>query len=149
MKIVCVTLIALCVALCCAVEVSEPDAPFSWKSCGSASDGFQVETMVMTPYPPVPGKNVTVTITGQQSVTINGGTWGVTIYYGRIPVQKESGQVCELNPDCPCPCAPGHYSLAQSFLVPSVSPSGEYTGKYTANNKDGKQLVCLDFSFTI
>lgn len=38
--------------------------PPNFSSCGSANDNFAVHTVVFEPYPPVRGKNLVVTVSG-------------------------------------------------------------------------------------
>lgn len=58
----------------------------------------------MAPYPVQPGKNVVVTAHGFQDETVTGGTWDTKIYLWGVEVQHDSGHVCGLIPNCPCPC---------------------------------------------
>jgi len=103
----------------------------------------------MTPYPPVPGTNVTVTTVGTQDETVTSGTWVDKIYYGIFPVQTLTGNVCDLIPKCPCPCGPGTYTSIQYNPVPSYAPSGSYSGQYTAEDQNGNELSCISYTFQI
>jgi len=122
---------------------------FSWQTCGSSSDHYQVDSVVMAPYPAMQGQNVTVHAHGSQDETVSGGTWQTKVYLDGWNVQTITGGVCDLIPNCPCPCPAGSYTTSQSVYVPSFSPSGTYTGKYTASDQNGEPLTCISYTFQI
>jgi len=128
---------------------TRPKDGFSWQSCGTSSDQFQVSSVIMAPYPAQSGQNVTVHSQGYQDETISGGTWDTKIYWHGFEVQEDSGSVCILIPNCPCPCPAGHYTTSQSLYVTSLAPSGQYTGKYVATDQNGAELACISYTFEI
>jgi len=103
----------------------------------------------MAPYPAIRGENVTVHSHGVQDETVTGGTWVTKVYYDGFNVQSDSGAVCDLIPNCPCPCQSGSYTTSQNLYVKSFSPSGSYTGKYTAMDQNGQELACISYTFAI
>jgi len=65
-------------------------------------------------------------------------------------VQTDSGNVCDLIPNCPCPCPPGNYVTSQKLYVSSLAVSSSaYTGKYTAFDQNGNLLACITYGFQI
>eukprot|EP01121_Diplochlamys_sp_Union-15-3_P009592 TRINITY_DN2615_c0_g1_i1.p1 TRINITY_DN2615_c0_g1~~TRINITY_DN2615_c0_g1_i1.p1 ORF type:complete len:146 (-),score=32.73 TRINITY_DN2615_c0_g1_i1:98-535(-) len=133
----------------CLIFVSALAGPFTWKSCGTSSDHFQPTNVVMSPYPAVAGTNVTTHATGAQDETVTGGSWTTTVYLGVLPVETYKGPACELIPGCPCPCKSGHYTTSLTLAVPSFALTDTYTGKFTAVDQNGAQLVCIEYTFDI
>jgi len=128
----------------------QPKIPlgFTWKNC-SNNPHFQVQQVIMTPYPAVKGANVTVHAHGFQDETVSSGTWDTKIYYYGIEVQHDSGGVCDLIPNCACPCKSGAYTTSQSVYVTEIAPSGSYTGVYSATDQSGQVLACISYAFEI
>jgi len=78
---------------------------------------------------------------------VTGGTWDTKVYLGIIKVMEFHGNVCDLIPDCPCPCPKGNYTTYQSLGSPGFSPKGTYTGRYTAVDQNGNNMTCIAYSF--
>jgi len=129
--------------------ISVAFAQFSWSSCGTSSDHFKVQSVVMVPYPAEAGENVTVHAYGTQDETVTGGTWTTTVYLDGFQVQSDSGNVCDLIPHCPCPCPAGSYTSSQTLYVSDFAVTDTYTGKYVASDQNGNELSCISYTFQI
>uniref|UniRef100_A0A7S2EZ60 MD-2-related lipid-recognition domain-containing protein n=1 Tax=Stereomyxa ramosa TaxID=1078864 RepID=A0A7S2EZ60_9EUKA len=104
----------------------------------------------MTPYPAEQSKNATVTAKVTTDFTVSGGDWKVVLKLGVLPVKTVTGKLCNISPDCTCPCAPGNHTIAVSVLVDSFAPSSsDYTGAFTATDSTGAQIGCFDFAFQV
>jgi len=141
--------LSIVLALCAIGVVAALPSGFSWSSCGTSSDHFKVSSVVMTPYPAIAGENVTVHAYGVQDETVTGGTWTTTVYLDGFEVQSDSGNVCDLIPNCKCPCAAGTYTTTQTLAVSSIAPSDTYTGQYVAEDQNGDELSCISYTFQI
>jgi len=149
--------IALCVLSfivyvnCKSIASLVPPTPagFTWSSCGTAKDHFKIDSLVMVPYPPVRGQNVTVHAYGTQDETVSGGHWSTSVYWDGINVQTVSGKTCDLIPNCPCPCAAGTYTTSQTTVVSDLAPSGSYTGNFIAKDQNKQQMSCVNYAFQL
>jgi len=122
--------------------------PFDWSNCDTSSL-FQPSSVKMNPYPAVSGQNVSVYTLGTDSDTTTGGTWQTQVKKFGIVVQTYSGNLCDLLPNCPCPCPAGQHTSVVTLPVPSFAFSGRYSGEFTAVNEAGDSVVCVDYSFDI
>lgn len=145
-----ILLCALTVLVCQAFTEEKTDdvPPVKWYTCNTTAP-FKVTKVKIEPYPVEAGKNATVTAWGDQAWTFRNGTWETGISrFGHV-WQTEKGDVCGLDPDCPCPCAPGFRETTITRPVLKYAPSGEYSGKFVATDTSGNQLSCIFYTFYI
>lgn len=87
------TLCLLAVTLAAAVAVAAADGP-TWKDCGGAGAMATVSDISVVPFPVVPGKNVTLTVTVDIKETVmSGNVTTVGSYYGS-PMAQHNGPAC-------------------------------------------------------
>lgn len=62
-------------------------------------------------------------VRGKPRCTALASRWEVTAGMVRGTMTLLNLVVCDLIPNCPCPCPAGHYTSSQSLSVPSIAPS--------------------------
>jgi len=127
--------------------VSASKGPFTWKTCDTGM--FTISNVVMTPYPAIANKNVTVSVTGALTETVSGGAWSTEVTLKGIDVQDFKGNTCDLIPNCPCPCSPGNYVAVLTLPVAWFALTNTYNGHYVAKDQNGKVIACIDYVFDI
>ena len=114
--------------------------------CGGDTSIFSVENVVITPFPPKIGQNLTISAAGtllkpiaQNTSLVISGKWGY------VPVFKQTHDFCEASAAFgkPCPVAEGPFSFEYSQQLPSNVP--EVTIYITVNMLDAekKLITCL------
>ncbi|KAJ1547152.1 hypothetical protein HK405_006547 [Cladochytrium tenue] len=111
--------------------------------CSAAGDAITPKAISYTSV--VPGKNVTVTLTGDLSTVVTAGASAhiTAVWLGFITVLDVTVDMCA---DVTCPVQPGtDITISFSFLIPAEAPSG-VTVDVTAHgyNGDGTELVCVE-----
>lgn len=119
-----------------------------WKNC-QEDELFNITSVEIDPYPVIPGEEVTITSIGTQNEVVTGGNWSAYIAYGRFKVQTMSGEVCGLAPKCPCPCSDKQVTTVLKTHVNRFAFSGEFNGKFTSFDQNGKSLSCVTYIFEI
>lgn len=132
---------------------------WSWRQCPGtpwrpSRDAITVESVRLSPDPPVPGQNLTIQGWGNLRAPIHqGSTADVLVRVGLTPVHRERLDLCaaaerEQFP-VQCPAKPGEYHLEHTTFVPKNIPRGlRYTAHVTAENHQAQPLLCLDVGVT-
>lgn len=133
----------LAVALPVATPAQASPAPFT--SCASDAK-LQVTSVDIEPQPLVPGKKVTVRVSGTLSEQLTGGAYDADIRYMGVSVQHLSGSVGEL---ITLPAQPGPVIVQRTMKVPNRAPSGSYELSVSATDQNGAPLTCLTVPFHV
>ncbi|GAK66636.1 phosphatidylglycerol/phosphatidylinositol transfer protein [Moesziomyces antarcticus] len=128
-----------------------PGGGWQWSSCGTGDEVVSVDSIVVSPDPPVPGQNLTVRAKGTIKDEVSDGTFAdVVVKLGLIRLLARRFDVCEEaranNADLQCPLSAGDYELEQTVALPREIPPGKFNVHVTGENQDGSNLVCLDLS---
>jgi len=120
-----------------------------WSNCGQASDHLQIDTVTITPDPPVAGQNITVSASGYLDEIVTNGTVNVVLKYDNfITVVKQTISICESGA-VTCPIAAGQYSQTITELIPSSVPRGQYNGTVTIADQTGSEIACISLGFEL
>ncbi|KNC51455.1 uncharacterized protein AMSG_07650 [Thecamonas trahens ATCC 50062] len=143
--------LAACVLACLAHATATTisvDAPTPlWTECSNTSHGFTVTNLSLSPDPPVLGKNMTVTITGDLSEAISAGEFSVNFTFADVPVSRTTVSVCDIA-TCPVPPNPSAVFVFQAIL-PSQAPTGPYVTNIILSNSSLAQVGCVNVRFDI
>ncbi|CBQ69689.1 related to phosphatidylglycerol/phosphatidylinositol transfer protein [Sporisorium reilianum SRZ2] len=128
-----------------------PGQGWQWASCGTGDEIVDVESIVVSPDPPVPGQNLTVRAKGTIKDEVSDGTFAdVIVKLGYIRLLARRFDVCEEarqnNADLQCPLSAGEYELEHTVALPREIPPGKFNVHITGENQDGSNLLCLDLS---
>ncbi|KAG9314429.1 hypothetical protein JVU11DRAFT_5226 [Chiua virens] len=138
---------------------------WSYVDCGSGSQLIQIKSINVSPDPPKPGQDLTVTVTGTAVDTIQDGAYAdVTVKLGIIKLLSKRFDVCDearnANTTIQCPVEPGTYNVSHTVALPreipqglphkhtSYSPLNLTVAKFTINVRgytvDEDDMLCLD-----
>ncbi|KAL4064906.1 ML domain-containing protein [Scleroderma yunnanense] len=122
---------------------------WSYENCGLPEDVIQLESISVTPDPPQPGKELTVTAVGTATDVIEDGAYAdVVVKLGLVKLLSRTFDVCQeartANTSIQCPVQKGKYTVVQSVVLPREIPRAKFTVNvrgYTANDDP---MLCLD-----
>ncbi|WVQ96728.1 phosphatidylglycerol/phosphatidylinositol transfer protein [Kwoniella sp. CBS 9459] len=122
---------------------------WSYVDCGLATDAVQLKSISVSPDPPVPGKNLTVSVEADVIKTIDDGAYAdVTVKLGLIKLLHKQFDVCEeaenANATVQCPVKPGTYSVKQTVELPKEIPKAKFSVQVRGYTSDDEDMVCLD-----
>jgi len=121
-----------------------------WKNCGDAKDHIQIRGVVITPDPPVKGKNIHVVLNATLNEVVAAGTVALDLKLGPITIFKKTLPLCSLvKPFRPCPIEPGPIDIAIDELIPSAIPSGHYSGNVKAHDQNNEELACISLDLRL
>ncbi|KAJ7107852.1 ML domain-containing protein [Mycena epipterygia] len=121
---------------------------WEYADCGLSSDPIQIESISVSPDPPQPGQDLTVTVKGTVTDEIVEGAYAdVTVKLGLIKLlQKEFG-LCEeartANSSIQCPVDKGTYTVSQTVALPAEIPKAKYTVYITGYTIEDDDMLCL------
>ncbi|KAL7417656.1 ML domain-containing protein [Mrakia frigida] len=126
-----------------------PDGGWSWVDCGGAGDAVLIDSIKVSPDPPVPGQNLTVTATGLVVDPITDGAYAdVLVKLGLIKLLQRKFDVCETaaenNATIQCPVAPGVYEVVQTVELPKEIPKAKYSVQVRGFTAEEKDMVCVN-----
>ncbi|KAK4684710.1 ganglioside GM2 activator, partial [Tremellales sp. Uapishka_1] len=122
---------------------------WSYVDCGLASDAVQLKSLKVSPDPPVPGKNLTVTVEADVlDVIEDGAVAEVVVKLGLIKLLQKTFDVCdearENNATVQCPVQPGTYLVSQTVELPKEIPKAKFAVSVRGYTADDADMLCLD-----
>ncbi|KAF8252267.1 hypothetical protein K440DRAFT_526641, partial [Wilcoxina mikolae CBS 423.85] len=115
--------------------------------CGDTSDDVAtIETVNLTPNPPIPGETLEIEAVGVlHDVITDGASVDLTVKYGLITLIRERFDMCENagQVDLECPVSDGKRILKKSVDIPKQIPPGTYTVIANAYTVDGRRITCI------
>ncbi|KAF8756164.1 Glutamine amidotransferases class-II [Rhizoctonia solani] len=102
---------------------------WSWTDCGLPSDGVQIKSIEVSPDPPKPGQDLTVTVIATADQPIEEGAYAdVTVKLGLIKLLNKRFDICEearnANATIQCPVQKGDHTVVQTVALPKEIPRG-------------------------
>lgn len=123
-----------------------------WTYCPGTGPGhLTVNTVTLTPDPPVKGQNETVSLTGTIDETITGGNIALVILFGSLPLHESNYDIC-LNSTITCPYTEKNIDagiLIDSSLTGIIPPGVPLIGQATVTDKQNVTWACIQVQFTI
>ncbi|KAF8528101.1 ML domain-containing protein [Hysterangium stoloniferum] len=159
-RILSLALLSFCLVLCSIARPSSSEqiplvpsqvqssSAWSWYSCGDENDLVDVQTITISPNPPKPGQDLTVTATGYVSETIKTGAYvNVSVKLGIIKLLTKKFDICEeaknANASIQCPVEEEQYTVVQTVALPAEIPPAKFSVEADAYNFDGAPLTCI------
>jgi len=133
-----VALVALLLA-CCALAQDVTN-------CGSDTDDIAINSISMSPDPPVRGQNLTLVVDGDVKTEVDGGKVTLEVYMSGIKIYTNDWDLCTTFGswvNCPVPTGAFHRSVSEVF--PSFVPPGHFTGKIFIVDTSGRPVACAAF----
>jgi len=126
-------------------------AQIPWKNCGTSNDHVDINSIVVTPYPPQVGNNITVTAMGTSNEMIVSGSVNVELSFDMVVLLNQSFDLCSLisSFNIKCPIGKGPLAFKVDQNLPSDLPTGDYTAIVTGEDQANQELFCLSLSFTL
>jgi len=125
-----------------------PSQKWSYSDCGNPTDIVQLRSLEISPDPPKPGQNLTVTASGTVTQKIEDGAWAhVVVKLGLIKLLDKDIDTCEeaenANMEIRCPVEPGDYTLTQTVELPKEIPPAKFVIDVSAYTVDDRDMLCL------
>jgi len=122
---------------------------WGYTDCGAPTDVIEVKSIELSPDPPVPGQDLTVTASGYVKDTIEWGAYAdVTVKIGLIKLLHKQYDICEeaqsINATVRCPVERDNYVVTQTVALPKEIPKAKFTIQVRAYTKDEQSLLCLN-----
>merc|ERR1711976_44361 len=110
-----------------------------YSNCGSSSDKLKIQSISFNPMNLTAGDKVTVTVKGQLTEEVTGGTVTIKAALDGIPVLNKAFPLCTIlaNISLSCPLQPKTFTQTNSFTLPTDLPSGNITGSGRAVDQNG------------
>lgn len=110
-----------------------------WKYCDGDWEA-KIANATVIPDPARAGKDINVMISGEIGRVVEGGELDITVLFHKIPVYKETDNLCDRLDACP---ANGPFVVDAKQSLPSFTLPGKYQLKVTAKDDEDKKLVCM------
>ncbi|OGE53781.1 hypothetical protein PENARI_c007G08400 [Penicillium arizonense] len=123
----------------------EGDNPLSY-CADPASYRLEIESVDLTPNPPLAGEKLIISATGTLLDRVEkGATVNLEVKWGLITLIKQTVDLCDEleNVDLSCPLEKGKMVLKKEVELPKQIPPGKYSVLADVYNKDLKQVTCL------
>ncbi|KAN0100690.1 ML domain containing protein [Tylopilus felleus] len=133
--------------------LSDPTAhtlqEWSYHDCGYPVDPIHIKSIKLSPDPPQPGHDLTVTVTGTADEPVEEGAYAdVTVKLGLIKLLQKQFDVCKearaANATVQCPVEEGDYVVSHTVALPREIPPAKFAINIRGYNKDDGELLCLD-----
>ncbi|KAF8560427.1 hypothetical protein OG21DRAFT_69945 [Imleria badia] len=122
---------------------------WSYVDCGQSSDLIQINSIKVSPDPPQPGQDLTVTVSGSAVDTIEEGAYAdVTVKLGLIKLLTKRFDVCEearnANASIKCPVEKGDHVISHTVALPREIPQAKFVVNVRGFATDERDMLCLD-----
>ncbi|KAH9982461.1 ML domain-containing protein [Lactifluus volemus] len=126
-------------------------ANWDWRSCGSASDAIQIESITVSPDPPKPGHDLTVTVKASAQEEIEEGAYAdVTVKLGVVKLLTKEFDLCEearnAELEVQCPVKEGNYLVEHTVTLPKEIPQAKFNVNAHGYTVDDEELFCVDLT---
>jgi len=134
------------------VPPSTPGKKWQWSLCKPDKQyPLLIQDIDVSPDPPLPGEDLTVTVIGKSTGTIEDGAYAdVAVKVGRIKLLQKEFDVCEearnANATVQCPVEEGSYTVTHTVALPKQIPPTAFNVHIEVYDKDDEELSCLDLS---
>ncbi|SES42110.1 ML domain-containing protein [Actinokineospora terrae] len=122
---------------------------FGYVDCGVAADPFQLDSLTVTPDPPVPGQRLTVDVGFRVTERIEvGASAAVTAKVGLVTLLRKvfdiDEELKEAGGDLRLPLEPGSYRFRHDVDLPREIPATKFAIVVRGSTADDDELLCLD-----
>ncbi|KAG1899139.1 ML domain-containing protein [Suillus fuscotomentosus] len=122
---------------------------WSWSDCGSPAHVVQLKSISLSPDPPKPGQDLTVTVVGTAQQRIENGAYAdVVVKLGLIKLLSKTFDVCDearnANATIQCPVEEGDYTVVETVALPKEIPQAKFTVAVRGYTADEDDMLCLD-----
>jgi len=123
------------------------DTPLPFTVCSGAPTDLNINTVYLTPNPPVKGGNIGIQAIGNVDEQLTtGANFVISVTYMGVNIFSET---VDLSKAVNLPVGPGAITLNYSVLIPSIAPSGAYVVSLTFNDQTGTEITCVSVALTL
>lgn len=122
------------------------DSPLTFCDSDHSKDVLTIESVDLSPNPPLAGEELVIKATGKTSQDIEEGAYVLLqVKYGLIRLISTSADLCEqiTNVDLECPIKEGDLAITKAVSLPAEIPPGKYTVSADVYTKDDEPITCL------
>ncbi|SPO05847.1 probable phosphatidylglycerol / phosphatidylinositol transfer protein [Cephalotrichum gorgonifer] len=122
------------------------DSPIEYCSPDHADDILTIESIDLSPNPPLAGEELLITAVGKTSQDIEEGAYVLLqVKYGLIRLISTTADLCEqiTNVDLECPIKKGDLSITKAVALPAEIPPGKYTVSADVYSANDEPITCL------
>ncbi|KAJ3559763.1 hypothetical protein NM688_g134 [Phlebia brevispora] len=124
---------------------------WSWKDCGNPTDPVEIKSIEISPDPPKPGEDLTVTVIGEAKERIEEGAYAdVTVKVGVIKILQKEFDLCEearnAHADISCPVEKGTHKVVHTVTLPKEIPKAPFVVNVRGYTDLDDDMVCLDLN---
>jgi len=108
---------------------------------------LDIDYVNLSPNPPIPGQNLTITASGTFSKDVEpGATVALVVKYGLITIVRTVADLCDQigNVDLSCPLKKGPMNATKEVAIPKQVPKGKYTVTADVMTQDEEKVTCLN-----
>ncbi|SCV70227.1 BQ2448_1621 [Microbotryum intermedium] len=122
---------------------------WNWTDCGSPDDAIEIESIAISPDPPVPGKDLTIYASGKVKTLITHGSYAnVVVKLGLIKLLSKRFDVCDeldnANLTLQCPIDPDTYKIKQTVALPAEIPRAKFVVHSEVFTQEHEPAACVD-----
>ncbi|KAE9411029.1 hypothetical protein BT96DRAFT_912381 [Gymnopus androsaceus JB14] len=136
-----------------AFNADNAPSKWSWKDCGLETDAVRIESIAISPDPPLAGEAFDCIFSAHVG-SYAAAYCLVKVKLGLIQLLKKEFDVCEeaenANATVQCPVEKGHYVVAQTVDLPKEIPPAKFHISVNGWTVDEEDMVCmnLEIDFT-
>jgi hypothetical protein len=122
---------------------------WSYTDCGLPTDPIQIQSIQVSPDPPKPGQDLTVTVKAHVTERIEeGATADVVVKLGLIKLLSKQFDLCEearkADATVQCPIEPGEYEVVQTVALPKEIPRAKFSVSVRGYTVEEDDMACVD-----
>ncbi|KAH8102450.1 ML domain-containing protein [Cristinia sonorae] len=154
-----ITFLAALLAACTSISFALPQGQepmqvasdkWHWSTC-STDVPLHITSIDVSPDPPKPGEDMTVTVKGYTDEEIKEGAYAdVVVKVGRIKILQKEFDICEearnANASIQCPVSKGDHEIVHTVPLPKEIPPAPFNVHIDGYTVDDEDLLCLDLS---
>ena len=120
-----------------------------WSDCTKPSDRGKINSITITPNPPVEGQTLSINANTTIDEEVTGGSVKVSLMYGFLPIYKHTFDLCQLleKVEKNCPVPKGILDITVNVKVPTDVPGGDYSGKAIATDQNNQEIFCINLNY--
>ncbi|KAN0128413.1 ML domain containing protein [Lactarius tabidus] len=121
---------------------------WSYEDCGLPTDPIQVDSISVSPDPPKPGQDLTVTVNAHAQEQVEEGAYAdVSVKLGLIKILQKQFDLCEearnANTSVQCPVKQGKYEVVHTVALPKEIPQAKFNIDVHGYTVDDDDLFCV------
>ncbi|KAF8214225.1 ML domain-containing protein [Mycena galopus ATCC 62051] len=129
-------------------DVPKTMAKWEYENCGLPTDVIQLKSLEISPDPPQPGKDLTITVKGEAQERIEEGAYAnVVVKLGLVKLLTRTFDLCaearNANVSVTCPVEKGEYEITHTVALPKEIPPAKFTVSVTAYTAEDADMLCL------